>query len=128
MKRRWKVLWIIALFLLLFFGLFWGYLTYGLRATANLILENIDCASIEDGTYQGEYHRGRFAYRVEVVVRDHAIEEVRFLSVPRISVPTIHQEIMERLKGARVLPVDTISGATASSKAILKAIENALKR
>ncbi|MGQ9472578.1 MAG: FMN-binding protein [Candidatus Caldatribacteriaceae bacterium] len=69
-----------------------------------------------------------FAYRVEVTVRDHAIEEVHLLSVPRISVPTIHQEIMERLKGTHSLPVDTISSATASSKVILKAIENALKR
>ncbi|NSW76441.1 MAG: FMN-binding protein [Candidatus Atribacteria bacterium] len=128
MRKVWKILLLIILILVALLGIFWGYLTYGLQETQNLILNAVDLSAIGDGTYHGKYVKGRFTCEVEVVVKDHAIVDVKLISFSRISVPTLYEELMARVKNTNALPVDTVSGATASSKAFLKAVENALKQ
>lgn len=128
MKKIWKIPLLIILILVALLGIFWGYLTYGLQETQNLILNAVDLSVIGDGTYRGKYVKGRFTCEVEVVVKDHAIVDVKLISSSRISVPTLYEKLMARVKNTNTLPVDTISGATASSKAFLKAVENALKK
>lgn len=128
MRKVWKILFLIILILAALVGIFWGYLTYGLQETQHLILNAVDLSTIGDGTYRGKYVKGRFTCEVEVVVNDHAIVDVKLISSSRIAVPAIYQELMARIKNTNTLPVDTISGATASSKAFLKAVENALKQ
>lgn len=128
MKKIWKILLLIILVLAALLGVFWGYLTYGLWETQNLILNAVDLSTIGEGTYRGKYIKGRFTCEVEVVVKDHVIVDVKLISSSRISVPALYEELMARIKNTSTLPVDTVSGATASSKAFLKAVENALKQ
>jgi len=128
MKKAWKILFAIVISFVVLVGIFWGYLLYGLQETLNLTIGPVDLSTTPDGVYQGKYSKGRFSYQVEVTVKDHAITDVKLVAVPRISVPTVHEEIVRRVKEKGSLAVDTVTSATVSSKAILKAIENALKR
>lgn len=128
MKKGWKIILAVVLSLAIFLGVVWWYLGYGLHDTLDVTLEKVDLSTIADGVYTGEYRQGRFYYRVEVTIRDHTVADLVFAQVPRISTPEFHQEMVKRVKGARSLPVDTVTGATASSKAVLKAVENALKQ
>ena len=88
-------------------------------------IENVDLSTISDGKYTGSCDASYIAAEVSVTVKDHKITDISLLK---------HKN--ERGKPAEVIPqkvvetqnlkVDTISGATNSSKVILKAIENAL--
>lgn len=77
-----------------------------------------------DGTYMGGCDNGLVKVRLEVVVENHTIAEVRLLkhdngmgSAAEVITDTVVQQSVE---------VDAISGATMSSKTILKAVETAL--
>jgi uncharacterized protein with FMN-binding domain len=128
MKRGWKVLLITVVVFLGLLGIALGYLYSGLNPTLNLTIEAIDLAHVEDGTYRGRYAQGRFDCEVEVTVRGHAIEDITFIKLLPFFPEELHEEIAKRVKSSQSLKIDTITKATASSKAVLKAIENALKR
>ena len=50
---------------------------YGMSEVRQLVLREIDLSKIEDGTYVGSYHKGRFTYDVEVAIRDHRIIAIK---------------------------------------------------
>jgi uncharacterized protein with FMN-binding domain len=88
-------------------------------------ISNVDLSKVHDGTYTGSCDALYVAAKVSVTVKNHKITDIVLLK---------HKT--ERGKPAEVIPanvvkaqslqVDTISGATNSSKVILKSIENAL--
>ncbi|MDR2758783.1 MAG: FMN-binding protein [Spirochaetaceae bacterium] len=82
-----------------------------------------------DGTYRGEYDLSGTPVKVTVDVhtenaRITGIEIVRHLCSP---IGKKAEKITARIIEEQSLQVDAISGATGSSKAILKAVEAALK-
>ncbi|MBU3216873.1 FMN-binding protein [Clostridium estertheticum] len=90
-----------------------------------LKIGSVDLSKVSDGKYTGSCDAEFVAAKVSVTVKDHMIKDITLLS---------HKT--ERGKSAEVIPgnvvkaqslqVDTITGATNSSKVILKSIENAL--
>lgn len=125
MKRSRKPLWFLSLFVL-FAGISVGILLLAtLRNAQNLSVATPDLSHVSDGDYTGEYAIAPVFVRVVVSVEDHRITNIVILQ---------HQNGLgnraERLAGAVVetqsLEVDTVSGATVSSKCILKAVECAI--
>ena len=96
------------------------------EAVKDIKISNVDLSKISDGKYIGSCDALFVAAEVSVTVKNHKITGISLLK---------HKT--ERGKPAEVIPgnvvkaqsleVDTISGATNSSKVILKSIENALK-
>jgi len=96
------------------------------KTIKELTINKVDLSKISDGKYTGSYDVNLLSAKVSVTVKDHKIENIDLLE---------HKN--DRGKSAEVIPsmvvkaqslqVDTISGATNSSKTILKAIENALE-
>lgn len=94
-------------------------------AAASLTYANVDMSQTKDGTFVGEADAGVVLVKVSVTVENHAI---------------VHIEIVEHQNGrggaaeaitgdminANSYDVDTISGATLSSKAIKSAVSQAL--
>lgn len=128
MTRRKKVFLTLAIIFLIVFGSFFFFLYYGLSSTRNLTINDVNLANISDGNYSGNYRKGRFAYSVQVRVKNGKIEEISILDVSKISLPEIAEKLTQEIIQKQTLKVDTITGATASSKAFLKAVENALKK
>lgn len=104
----------------------------GLKETQNLQICDIDLGRVADGKYLGRYEKGRFSASVEVVVKDHRIVGVNPLSsehakgMDKKTYEEIYPTAVARIIAAQSPNVDAVSGATATTKALLKAVENAL--
>ena len=89
-------------------------------------IEHVDLAAVPDGTFRGDFTYGDFTYIVEVTVSDHTITGIDIVA---------NRDTPHAVKAAGVLgnvileqrtDVDVVAGATSTSKALLKAVENAL--
>ncbi len=103
-------------------------LSQATKKVDKLLLEevcNVNLSEIKDGEYLGSYDAGLVKVEVEVLIESGKIEEVKLLKHTNgkgENGETVIDNIIEN----QSLQVDTIAGATISSKAIIKAVENAL--
>jgi uncharacterized protein with FMN-binding domain len=96
-----------------------------LQRLAGLPVSNVEVAKLADGTYTGSYRVFPVSAEVRVTVKNHVITEIELLR-HRHGQGKAAEVIPGKVMEAQSLQVDVISGATYSSKVILKAIENAL--
>lgn len=93
----------------------------------NTPIEDIDVSGIADGVYEGESTFGSYTYHVRVTVSGHRITDIEDVA-PRDSVYVQYATgVFARIIEKQTPDVDAISGATTTSKAFMKAVENALK-
>ena len=104
------------------------YITNGLEAGENLAINPVDLTAIEDGTYAGVYQAGRWSNEVAVSVADHQIANIAVVKTVTIDDPELTSTIINNVIKNQSTTVDTVSGATVTSKAYLKSIENALSQ
>ena len=91
-----------------------------------IVINSPDVRQVADGTYRGESKVGPVRVTLDVTVENgtyQSIEIIRHFNGRGKSAEAIVPTIIT----AQSLEVDCVSGATGSSKAILKAVENALK-
>lgn len=93
---------------------------------ADIEIENIDVSNIEDGTYAGECNVGYIYAKVEVQVEDGKITAIEMLE-HRTERGQKAETLAEDIVKEQRINVDVVSGATNSSKVIMKAVENALR-
>lgn len=104
------------------------YITNGLEAGENLAINPVDLNGIEDGTYTGVYTAGRWSNEVAVSVTDHQISNIAVVKTVTMEKPEVTDTLIHAVIEKQNTTVDTVSGATVSSKAYLKSIENALSQ
>jgi uncharacterized protein with FMN-binding domain len=82
-----------------------------------------------DGLYRGNYDLSGSPVKVvlDVVIQDNNIIAVNIIKHFCSPIGKKAEKITERIIEQQSLNVDAVSGATGSSKAILKAVENALQ-
>ena len=102
------------------------YITNGLEAGENLAINPVDLTAIEDGTYAGVYQAGRWSNEVAVSVADHQIANIAVVKTVTIDDPELTSTIINNVIKNQSTTVEAVSGATVTSKAYLKSIENAL--
>jgi len=98
----------------------------GLSAGVNVTLSGIDLINIPDGNYIGTYDFKRWSNTVTVHISNNKITAIDIEKDMLIPVPDCSAQIFHRVITAQDTMVDAISSATVSSKAYLKAIEDAL--
>jgi uncharacterized protein with FMN-binding domain len=93
-------------------------------ATRKITIEDVDFAKVPDGEYPGRFSVFHVSAEVTVTVRDGEIARITLVrgDANRKQMQAVIDRVMDR----QSLEVDTVSGATVSTKAVLKAIENAL--
>lgn len=96
------------------------------KAISNLTYQEINMNEIEDGTYSGRCYTTFIKVEVEVTVKNHVIQDIKLLKHENGLGNKAENMIPEMIKN-NTYDVDTISGATGSSKIIRKAVNNALK-
>lgn len=112
------------------FGVF--YFTY--IATNNRILEevrnteikDIDLTQVADGDYIGDFSYSKSYCKVEVTVKNHKIEDIKILKNSKSAHGKKAEAVISKIIEEQKNNVDVISGATTTSKALLKAVESAL--
>lgn len=128
-KRRF-IIGILITLLVLFF-IFGGIflllkLEYGGKFLSPDFISNINLSKIKDGIYYGEYKTMLVSAKVKVYVKSGKIMKIDIVE-HKHGRGKKGEDIISRVIEYQSLKVDPISGATVSSKVILKAIENALR-
>lgn len=90
-------------------------------------IENVNLDTFDDGIYKGEYAYGHYTYKVAVEVNDHKIIDIGVNHGRKSKQAKMAEGVVDLIIEQQKLNVDVVSGATTTSKAILKAVEIALK-
>ena len=106
-----------------------------IRLASNVLVDHANSISVsspnmenvENGTYIGEYSCTPVHAKVEVTVKNHKFANITILEHDN-GLGSSAESITEDIVKNQSLDVDTVSGATVSSKCILKAVETAIER
>lgn len=98
--------------------------TRGLEEGRHLVVGDVDLTNLTDGVYTGEHQAGRWSNVVEVTVSDGRITGITLVEGFRQG--DLMDTVFDQIIRAQQPAVDGVSGATVSSKAYMKAVENAL--
>jgi len=96
------------------------------RGLAEIEILGVDLAQVPDGTYAGNHSVFPVSVQVKVTVLGHRITGIELVKHQN-GQGSAAEVIPEQVIVAQSLQVDVVTGATASSKVILKAIDNALQ-
>lgn len=88
-------------------------------------INNVDLLRVKDGTYIGEYKAFPVGAKVKVSIENHRIKSVELIEHDHGQGDGA-EVIPKHVVDSQRLDIDVVTGATYSSKVILKAIENAL--
>ena len=132
MKKKHKI--ILGILVVVIIGAYFGITGFksyietiesNLDYLTDLNISNVDISKVANGTYTGSCEVFPIIAEVKVTVKNHqitGIELVKHKNGRGAPAEIIPSKVVE----AQTLQVDAVSGATYSSKVILKAIENAL--
>ena len=125
MKSKWSRVLVIVLFVAAVLLIIWGRLDKSLTALNDMPIQQIDLVSVENGVYAGSFSVFPVSLEVSVTVEDYMITDIDLVKHSN-GQGKAAEVIPAKVVQAQSLAVDAVSGATYSSRVILKAIENAL--
>lgn len=128
MKLLLKIVLSLFVIFILVSGSAMFFLTRGLEVGEALKIGAPNIVAIDNGSYTGEYKGGRWSNKVSVTVIDHKITRVQILEDMLIPREDVTAELVDKVLEKQTTEVDAVTGATVTSKAYLKAIENALSK
>lgn len=102
-----------------------SYAKKNLEQLAHTTISEVDLAGLENGVYTGSYKAFPVTAEVRVTINNHRITEIELVE-HKNGQGAPAEVIPDRVVEEQTLGVEEVSGATYSSKVILKAIENAL--
>jgi uncharacterized protein with FMN-binding domain len=101
-----------------------------LKQVREMPINDIDLSFIDDGTYKGDFTYGLlgvdFTYEVETTVKSNRITDIHVTKNRNTNHAKRAEDIIPRVIEAQSPNVDAHTGATTTSKALLKAIERSL--
>jgi len=92
----------------------------------NLPIKEVNLGSIADGRYVGKVDYS-FEYEVEVVIENQTIQDIKFLKNRDSHYARLAEGIKKKIIERQKINIDTVTGATTTSKIMMKAIEKALE-
>ena len=102
-------------------------LTRGLSYLRDTQMQGIDLTDIADGRHTGAFELGRFSNTLTVYVEGNRIVDISIDDdVFAAGITGASNEVFSRVIAAQNTIIDAVSGATATTNAYLKAVENAL--
>jgi uncharacterized protein with FMN-binding domain len=112
--------------LLLFFIVAAVVFNQGMGKIRSLTITTPALSNISDGEHRGTYCAGRWCYDVTVTVKEHKISDIKFNDDKMRMFKDLHVTLIKKIIEQQRIDIDGISGATITSKAFLKAVENAV--
>ena len=125
-KRTKIIICLIVAIVLVFGGIAIYQLTRSLNYVSNIVLTTPDISGIDDGVYNGVFDTPVLSAEVDVTVEDHKIIDI-VINNHNHGRGGDAEKIIDDVITNQSVEIDAISGATNSSKVILKAIQNALE-
>ncbi len=96
------------------------------RRVREMPIADVDLSALPDSVYHGEFVYANFTYAVRTTVRNHRIEKIDILQNRDSRYARKAAGIIPRIVERQTPNVDAVSGATTTSKALMKAVENSL--
>ncbi len=138
-KRMWIILLSIVVVIALGMGGVILLTAPGRNELKNMVITDPDFKKLHDGTYTGSYRGTKDSFRnasVEVTVSSGAISKIKVTEgalagekqTTELKKGLTINNLFEEVIHSQTLQVDAISGATLTSKAHLRAVENALEQ
>jgi uncharacterized protein with FMN-binding domain len=124
-KKRKRALLIAGIVVAALIGIMAAGAFPGMGFVRRMTVSPVDLSKIADGVYPGSFRAGRFSYSVEVTVKDHKIEAVKSAGRKQAQ-DAVTRQIFARIVEGQSVQADTVSGASLTTKAVSKAVENAL--
>lgn len=126
MKKGKKVL--LITFIVVLFLFITGKIVIGnmVKNVQSISVSMPDLLNIKDGNYIGEYSITPVHVKVEVSISSHQITNIVILHHDN-GLGSTAESIVNDVVKEQSLDIDAVSGATVSSKCILKAVENAIE-
>lgn len=126
MKKGKKLLLIIFIVLLLLFIM--GKIVIGnmMKNVQYISASMPDLSDIQDGNYIGKYWIVPVYVQIELSINNHQITDITILQHNN-GLGSAAESIVNDVIEEQSLDIDAVSGATVSSKCILKTIENAIE-
>jgi uncharacterized protein with FMN-binding domain len=119
----------ISIFVLLMLSVGFGIMgSLNLNRLRSMEINNPDLTNTDNGIYKGEFNDGAGIYTVEVEVNNHRISQVKMETERKSVYVNYARPIIDIIVKQQTVNVDAITGATTTSKCIMKAAENALKK
>lgn len=128
MKKVFRIILVVGVVMVMAAAAMLFYLTRGLDEGAALEIGEINPAAFADGSYNGSYDFRRWGNELEVVIEGGKITEIKVLEGMMTVDDDVEEKLFSQVFERQSLDVDIVSGATVSSKAYLKSIENALSK
>jgi len=129
MRKGLKITLIVIGGIIVLTGVFAIVGTAGLAEALALEIQPADLGEIEDGTYTGSYENGRWSNEVQVTVMNHRVTDIHHIgSGSPDGREELRQAVADAVIAQQCNDVDTVSGATATTKSFLKAVEDALNK
>ncbi len=91
----------------------------------SMAIKDVVLSDIPDGLYQGDFDYSGFTYTVAVVVKERTIKDIKVLETRDDEYAKKAEAVIDRVLKAQSLKVDAITGATLTSKVLLKSVERA---
>ncbi len=125
MKKNRKIIIFVSCIFLVLITILFTLMNNAVKKADSLavITPNLTCVS--DGEYIGEYSITPVHVKVNVTVINHEIASIEILEHDN-GLGSPAESIINNIVNTQSLEIDAISGATVSSKCILKAVENAI--
>ena len=123
-----KILLISVAVMVLLIGGAIVFLLNGQGPIKEMAINDVDLTNVEDGSHKGSFKGARWSNEVEVTVEDNKIVEIAIINDQLFAREDVTEALFTTIKENQSLQVDTVSEATVTSKAYLKAVENALKQ
>lgn len=127
MKKLVKVSLILLAILLISVATMMFIFTNGMEDAKAIQINSVDLSIVEDGDYVGSFDLTRWSNEIKVTVKDHQIIELELVDDVMFKIDEVTKTLFDRVIQNQSLDVDVETGATVTSHAYLKAIENAVK-
>ena len=89
-------------------------------------IQNVNINDLQDGEYIGSFSYSGFEYRVRTTVDAHRITDIEILQTRKTKHAKLAEAVVIEIINRQTPNVDAVSGATTTSKALMKAVENSL--
>jgi len=127
MKKLGKISLIVLAILLLSSATMMFIFMNGMDDAKAIQINAIDLSKVEDGEYIGSFDLTRWSNEIIVTVKDHQIIELELVDDVMFKIDEVTKTHFDRIIRNQSLDVDIETGATVTSHAYLKAVENALE-
>ena len=92
-----------------------------------MTITGTDLSLLKDNTYRGETLCGNFSYGMEAVIKDNKLISLVVTKNRSTSYAKFAEGVVPKILKKQSADVDAITGATTTSKCLMKAVEQTLK-